>query len=92
MRPEPVIPHKFGSGIPNPIGPATWRGVEKASKYKSDHSMFYPMYIFHRRVQKLPENWGPLVTNRLQFGTEVALFSQDQWKEIGKEIVAKRMV
>ena len=33
----------------------------------------------------MPENWGPLVTNKLQFGTEVALFSQDQWKEIGKE-------
>ena len=35
-------------------------------------------------MQKLPENWGPLVTNKLQFGTEVALFSQDQWKDIGK--------
>ena len=32
----------------------------------------------------MPENWGPLVTNKLQFGTEVALFSQDQWKEIGE--------
>ena len=35
-------------------------------------------------MQKLPENWGPLVTNKLQFGTEVALFSQDQWNDIGK--------
>ena len=48
-------------------------------------------FICLRRVQKLPENWGPLVTNRLQFGTEVALFSQDQWKEIGKTKEAKRI-
>ena len=34
------------------------------------------------RIQKIPENWGPLVTKKLQFGTEIALFSQDQFNEI----------
>ena len=37
------------------------------------------------RIQKIPENWGPLVTKKLQFGTEIALFSQDQFNEISKQ-------
>ena len=32
MRELPIYPQQFGSGIPNPIGPATFRGVEKAKK------------------------------------------------------------
>ena len=27
MREQPIYPHKFGLGIPNPIGPATFRGL-----------------------------------------------------------------
>ena len=38
------------------------------------------------RIQKIPENWGPLVTKKLQFGTEIALFSQDQFNEISMKI------
>ena len=36
------------------------------------------------RVQKPPQNWGPLVSKKLQFGTDVALFSKDQWGDIGE--------
>ena len=66
-----------------------WR-KHRSIKQKSFNPRLHYIHI-HRRVEKLPENWGPLVTNRLQFGTEVALFSQDQWKEIGKTIAAKRI-
>ena len=34
------------------------------------------------RPQNIPENWGPLVTKKLQFNTDIALFNQDQWNEI----------
>ena len=65
MREKPIYPHKFGSGIPNPIGNARFRGVDD-----------------NARIETMPDNYGPLVSKKLQFGTEVALFSQDQWKDI----------
>ena len=44
---------------------------------------------FFKRIGKPPENWGPLVTKRLQFGTDVALFSKDQWEEIQESLKKK---
>ena len=28
MREKPIYPHKFGMGIPNPIGPAKFKGLD----------------------------------------------------------------
>ena len=67
MRAEPIYPHKFGRGIPNPVGPATFRGLQHAG-----------------RVQKMPDNWGPLVSNRLDYSTSTASFSQHQLRDISK--------
>ena len=38
--------------------------------------------MIQTRPQNIPENWGPLVTKKLQFNTDIALFNQDQWNEI----------
>ena len=39
MREQPIYPQSFGSGIPNPIGPATWRGLKQVHKYSKYFSM-----------------------------------------------------
>ena len=44
MRPEAIYPQKFGSGIPNPIGPATFRGVGGEIRYVS---VFFEVYHPH---------------------------------------------
>ena len=91
MRELPIYPQQFGSGIPNPIGPATFRGVEQAKKGWVIHNLIIrnSFKTFFKRMGKPPENWGPLVTKRLQFGTDVALFSKDQWEEIQESLKKK---
>ena len=67
MRDEAIYPQKFGRGIPNPVGPATFRGLQHAG-----------------RVQKMPDNWGPLVSNKMDYSSSTASFSQHQLRDISK--------
>ena len=71
MRPQPIYPQQFGDGIPNPVGPPTFRGLERGAGQGC--------------CSAPPQNWGPLVTRRLgaQSG-DMALFSTEQWEDISK--------
>ena len=43
MREEPIYPQKFGRGIPNPVGPATFRGLQHAGRVQKMPDIWGPL-------------------------------------------------